>query len=51
MDRVSLSHDESATETEIERYCVWAGQACGYMIGKMTLLRRSAVLVRKIPIR
>ena len=33
---------ESATETEIERYCVWPGQACGYMIGKMTLLRLRA---------
>ena len=25
--------------TEVERYCVWPGQACGYMIGKLTFLR------------
>ncbi|WP_435530026.1 DUF885 domain-containing protein [Phenylobacterium koreense] len=25
--------------TEIERYCVWPGQACSYMVGKLTWLR------------
>lgn len=25
--------------TEVDRYCVWPGQACSYMIGKMTWLR------------
>ena len=24
---------------EIERYCVWPGQACSYMVGKLTILR------------
>ncbi|MEZ5994143.1 MAG: DUF885 family protein [Hyphomonadaceae bacterium] len=29
--------------TEIERYCVWPGQACSYMVGKQAILRaRSA---------
>jgi uncharacterized protein (DUF885 family) len=28
----------SAT-TEVERYCVWPGQACAYMLGKLTILR------------
>ena len=30
--------DASAT-TEVERYCVAPGQACGYMLGKLTWLR------------
>ena len=25
--------------TEVERYCVWPGQACSYMVGKLTWLR------------
>jgi uncharacterized protein (DUF885 family) len=29
----------AAATTEVERYCVWPGQACGYMIGKLTFLR------------
>lgn len=29
----------SAAATEIERYCVWPGQACSYMVGKLTWLR------------
>ena len=29
----------ASTETEIERYCVWPGQACSYMVGKLTWLR------------
>jgi uncharacterized protein (DUF885 family) len=29
----------SAATTEIERYCVWPGQALGYMVGKIEWLR------------
>ena len=35
----TLGDPESAVATEVERYCVWPGQACGYMIGKLTILR------------
>lgn len=28
---------ESNIVTEIERYCVWPGQACGYMVGRQAL--------------
>ncbi|WP_228126861.1 DUF885 domain-containing protein [Candidatus Viadribacter manganicus] len=28
--------------TEIERYCVWPGQACSYMVGKQAILRARA---------
>jgi uncharacterized protein (DUF885 family) len=27
-----------ATTTEVERYCVWPGQACSYMLGKVKIL-------------
>ncbi len=30
---------ESAVTTEIERYCVWPGQACSYMVGRQAILR------------
>ncbi|MDB5444825.1 MAG: hypothetical protein JWQ97_142 [Phenylobacterium sp.] len=29
----------SSATTENERYCVWPGQACSYMVGKLTWLR------------
>jgi uncharacterized protein (DUF885 family) len=35
----TLGDPVSAATTEVERYCVWPGQACGYMIGKLTFLR------------
>ncbi|MGB8602107.1 MAG: DUF885 family protein, partial [Rhizomicrobium sp.] len=35
----TLGDPDSGATTEIERYCVWPGQACGYMIGKITILR------------
>ena len=35
----TLGDAAAAATTEVERYCVWPGQACGYMIGKLTLLR------------
>jgi uncharacterized protein (DUF885 family) len=34
-----LGDPASGATTEVERYCVWPGQACGYMIGKLTFLR------------
>ncbi len=35
----TLGDPVSAATTEVERYCVWPGQACGYMVGKLTFLR------------
>jgi uncharacterized protein (DUF885 family) len=35
----TLGEKESSAITEIERYCVWPGQACSYMLGKLTWLR------------
>ena len=35
----SIGDPEPAAITEIERYCVWPGQACSYMVGKLTWLR------------
>jgi uncharacterized protein (DUF885 family) len=32
----------SLAEQEIERYAVWPGQACSYMVGKLTILRLRA---------
>jgi uncharacterized protein (DUF885 family) len=29
----------SSTTTEIERYCVWPGQACSYMVGRQAINR------------
>ena len=33
---------DSAAISEVERYCVWPGQACSYMVGKLDLLRLRA---------
>ena len=30
---------ESTAVSEVERYCVWPGQACSYMVGKLEWLR------------
>lgn len=35
----ALGDPDSAVTTEVERYCVWPGQACCYMIGKLDILR------------
>ncbi|MBL1257862.1 DUF885 family protein [Methylocystis sp. Sn-Cys] len=35
----TLGEKQSVATTEVERYCVWPGQACGYMVGKLTWLR------------
>jgi uncharacterized protein (DUF885 family) len=37
MDALGETEDEAATEND--RYCVLPGQACGYMVGKITFLR------------
>ena len=34
-----LGDPQSAAVGEVERYCVWPGQACGYMLGKLDILR------------
>jgi uncharacterized protein (DUF885 family) len=34
----TLGDPESGVISEIERYCVWPGQACGYMVGKRTII-------------
>jgi uncharacterized protein (DUF885 family) len=38
----TLGDKETSAATEVERYCVWPGQACSYMVGKMTWLRLRA---------
>jgi uncharacterized protein (DUF885 family) len=35
----TLGDPEAAAATEVERYCVTPGQACAYMLGKLTILR------------
>ncbi len=35
----ALGDPEAAAITEVERYAVWPGQACSYMVGKLTWLR------------
>ena len=35
----ALGDQEASAITEVERYCVWPGQACAYMLGKLTILR------------
>ena len=36
----TLGNPESESITEIERYCVWPGQACSYMLGKLEFLKQ-----------
>jgi uncharacterized protein (DUF885 family) len=38
----ALGDPEAAATTEVERYCVWPGQACTYMLGKLTFLAQRA---------
>ncbi len=51
----NIGDAETAAITEVERYCVWPGQACSYMVGKMTWLngreRAKKALGRKFDIR
>ena len=35
----TIGDPEASATTEVERYCVWPGQACSYMVGKLTFLR------------
>jgi len=35
----TLGDKEASAVTEIERYCVWPGQACTYMLGKLAFLK------------
>lgn len=39
----TLGYPETAAATEVERYCVWPGQACSYMLGKLEWLRLRAM--------
>ncbi|HTY48726.1 MAG TPA: DUF885 family protein [Steroidobacteraceae bacterium] len=34
----TLGDPETVATTEVERYCVWPGQACSYMLGKLKFL-------------
>jgi uncharacterized protein (DUF885 family) len=38
----TLGDPDTAAITEVERYCVWPGQACTYMLGKLTFLAKRA---------
>ena len=38
----ATGNERSSTLTEIERYCVWPGQACGYMVGRQAINRMRA---------
>ncbi|MBI1330575.1 MAG: DUF885 family protein [Alphaproteobacteria bacterium] len=35
----TLGDQDASATTEVERYCVWPGQACSYMLGKITWLK------------
>lgn len=45
--QAELGDVENACATEIERYCVWPGQALGYMVGKLTWLDLRAAMQAK----
>ncbi len=34
-----LGDPETSAITEVERYCVWPGQACSYMLGKLEFIK------------
>jgi uncharacterized protein (DUF885 family) len=38
----TLGDLDASAVTEVERYCVWPGQACGYMLGKLDILKNRA---------
>jgi uncharacterized protein (DUF885 family) len=35
----TIGDPETVATTEVERYCIWPGQACSYMLGKIDWLR------------
>lgn len=35
----TLGDPDTSATTEVERYCIWPGQACSYMLGKLDWLR------------
>lgn len=35
----TIGDPETMATTEVERYCIWPGQACSYMLGKLDWLR------------
>lgn len=39
---------ESSITTEIERYCVWPGQACSYMVGRQAINRMRQAAERQL---
>ena len=43
----SLTGKRSEAETEIDRYCVWPGQALGYLVGKIRWLNLRAAMQAK----
>ena len=44
----TIGDPEPAAVTEIERYCVWPGQACSYMVGKIQWLRLREMAKKKL---
>ena len=38
----TLGDKDASAATEVERYCVEPGQACAYMLGKLTWLKERA---------
>jgi uncharacterized protein (DUF885 family) len=38
----TLGDQDASATTEVERYCVWPGQACSYRLGKLDWLRQRA---------
>ncbi|MBS0273190.1 MAG: DUF885 family protein [Proteobacteria bacterium] len=38
----TLGDLDASAITEVERYCVWPGQACAYMVGKLDFLKQRA---------
>ena len=44
----TLGDPEASAATEVERYCVWPGQACSYMLGKLEFLNVREQARRKL---